>query len=313
MSNAKETYQVRRSEFTRQEPWILEALADSGSTAGFFLQFQSCFGRSAAPNETEDFKGLYMSQHDMAALMESVGVKYTQKTISNHLSILVEKGVVSRAPVCDPGFLEHSSKRIVWVYIINKTTPREFDRLAEKIALKMLDDSKYKGQAKNSAKKKEREAVGETNTIVAAREIARRMTDNNQLKGYVVDYLQDPEATVKAAATAVQSVKAYGKVSKGAFESGLKDFAIRFTMEEEKAIASLRDHLNRARQMDRKPAEMPVERTEYTPAPIPTPSRVFKTPEQLKEEEQAKRDDILAEKERMAQLTFEEMLATIEL
>jgi hypothetical protein len=249
----------------------------------------------------------------MAALMESVGVKYTQKTISNHLSILVEKGVVSRAPVCDPGFLEHSSKRIVWVYIINKTTPREFDRLAEKIALKMLDDSKYKGQAKNSAKKKEREAVGETNTIIAAREIARRMTENNQLKGYVVDYLQNPEATVKAAATAVQSVKAYGKVSKGAFESGLKDFAIRFTMEEEKVIASLRDHLNRARQMDRKPAEIAPEPVINTPAPIPTPSRVFKTPEQLKAEEQAKRDDILAEKERITQLTFEEMLATIEL
>lgn len=314
MSNAKEKYTVNRSEFTRQEPWILDALADSPACLGFFVQFQSAFGRSAAPNDNADFKGLYMSQYDMAALMNEAGIKLSTKTVNNNMNLLCERGIISKAPVCDPGYLETASRRIVWVYVINKTVAHEFDRLAEKLALEMLDNSKYKGQAKGSALKKERLAKNETHELVKAREIARLITEDNKLKGYIVNYLTN-EGTVQGAINAVHDLKTYtGRITENAFIQGTKSFkSAPLTPEQTRAMERLRDDLNRARQMDRKPAEIHVEPVINIPAPTPTPSRVFKTQEQLKAEAQMRRDDIEAEKERQLQLEFEDMLASIDL
>lgn len=296
------------TQFMAQGGWIAKACMDRDSLLGFFVQFQYAFGAYANPKgkDMSTFQGLHISIPQMAASFKDAGyAKMSARKIEENLKELVEIGAISKAKVTP-----HPRSPII--YVINEDSPHANQDLAEKLAAKQREVSKYKNQADNSAKKKIREAAGETQETIAAREIARLLTEDNKLKGYVVNYLTN-EGTVQGAINALHDLKSYtGRITENAFIQGTKSFkSAPLTQEQTIAVTKMRDHLNRARQMDRKPAENHVEPVINTPAPI-TPPRIFKTPEQLKAEEKMKRDDILAEKERIAQLEFEKAFAELE-
>lgn len=282
------------TEFMSQGGWIAKALMDKNAVLGFFAQFQYAFGVYANPKGRDDlskFKGLHMSVPAMAEAWKDAGYqKMTIRTIEENLKILVEIGAISKVKVTP-----HPRSPII--YVINEDSPFCNQALAEKLAVEARNESKYKDQAKNSAAKKARESTGETKTIQVARAVARELTDNNKLKGFVVDYLNstNDEHTVTSAHRAVKSVLAYGKVTAGSFENGLNDFSIVFTREEELAHAKMRDILLKARQEDRgatsevhpKPAQSHVDG--------PTIPKLFKTTEEIKEEDKMRTADIEAE------------------
>lgn len=306
----KDNYVVRRSEFSRLKDWAIEAIGNDADFGWFVMQFQSCFGRSAAYNPKtpiEEFEGFFMRYQKIADKMTEAGYEVSLPTIKRYMPRMADMGILSRAKVT-----EHPRSKII--YVLNYEKPFENDALAEKIADREREVSPYKDQADNSAKKKAREAKGESHTQTAARDIARLLTEDNTVKKFLIDYLQTSDATVKAAATAVVGCKRYGKrITQGVFNNALNEFGVTFTREQEATITQLRDHLNRARQMDRQPAVSESEPVINTPAPIPTPSKVYKTKDELKAEDQMRRDDILAEKERIAQEEFEKAFAELDL
>jgi hypothetical protein len=301
--------------FMAQGGWIAKACMDRDSLLGFFVQFEYAFGAYANPKgkDMSKFQGLHISIPQMAASFKDAGyTKMSARKIEENLKELVEIGAVSKAKVTP-----HPRSPII--YIINEDSPHANQGLADELAAKQRDKSAYKDQAANSAKKKIRESKGESNEIVAAREIARAITEDNKLKGYIVNYLTN-EGTVQGAINAVHDLSSYsGRITENAFIQGTKSFkSAPMNSEQIRNMEKARDYLNRARQMDRQPVVSHAEPVINTPAPSPTPSKVFKTPEQLKAEEKAKRDDILAEKERLAKLDedakqseFEKMLADI--
>lgn len=311
----KDNYVVRRSEFSRLKDWAIEAIGNDADFGWFVMQFQSCFGRSAAYNPKtpiEEFEGFFMRYQKIADKMTEAGYEVSLPTIKRYMPRMADMGILSRAKVT-----EHPRSKII--YVLNYEKAFENDALAEKIADREREVSPYKDQAKNSAKKKEREAAGESVTLTVARNIARELTEDNTIKKFLIDYLQTSDATAKGAWTAVEGCKRYGKrITLGVFNNALNEYGVVFTREQEKRITEMRDALNKARQMDRQPAEIAPEPVINTPAPIPTPSKVFKTAEQLKDEAARRRDDILAEKERLAKIDedakqseFEKMLADI--
>lgn len=305
------------TEFMSQGGWIAKALMDRDSLLGFFVQFQYAFGAYANPKHKDlsKFNGLHISIPQMAASFKDAGyTKMSARKIEENLKELVEIGAISKAKVTP-----HPRSPII--YVINEDSPHAFQDLADTLAAKQREVSKYKDQAANSAKKKSREAKGESNTIVAAREIARAITEDNKIKGYIVNYLtNDPESTVQKALNAVWDLKNYsGRITENAFLQGTKAFKdAPIAQDKQNAVTQMRDMLNKAREMDRKPAESVVEAPINYSAPTPTPSPRFKTQEQLKEEAAMRLADSQAEKERIAaieeeakQLEFEKMLADI--
>lgn len=303
------------TEFMAQGGWIAKACMDRDSLLGFFVQFQYAFGAYANPKHKDlsKFNGLHISIPQMAASFKDAGyTKMSARKIEENLKELVEIGAISKAKVTP-----HPRSPII--YVINEDSPHAYQDLAEQLAAKQREKSKYKDQATNSAKKKAREAQGESHELVKAREIARLITEDNKLKGYIVNYLTN-EGTVQGAINAVHDLKSYsGRITENAFIQGTKSFkSAPLTSDQTRTVERLRDDLNRARQMDRQPVqEAPVKAPQIDPKPVPVKSWA-KTPEQLKAEDQRRRDDILAEKKRLADLEeaakqeeFEKMLADI--
>lgn len=301
--------------FMAQGGWIAKACMDRDSLLGFFVQFEYAFGAYANPKgkDMSKFQGLHISIPQMAASFKDAGyTKMSARKIEENLKELVEIGAVSKAKVTP-----HPRSPII--YVINEDSPHANQGLADELAAKQRDKSAYKDQAANSAKKKIREGKGESNEIVAAREIARYLSEDNKIKGYIVNYLTN-DGTVQGAVNAIFDLKTYsGRITENAFIQGTKAFkSAPLTPEQSGHVTKMRDHLNRARQMDHQPVVSHAEPVINTPASIPTPTGVKRTPEQAKLEEQMRRDDILAEKERLAKLDeaakqkeFEDMLADI--
>jgi hypothetical protein len=311
MSDDKNTYVVHRSEFSRLKDWAIEAIGNDADFGWFVMQFQSCFGRSAAynpKNPVETFEGFFMRYQKIADKMTEAGYEVSLPTIKRYMPRMAEIGIVSKAKVTP-----HPRSKII--YVLNYEAPFENDWLAEKIAARERAESPYATQAVNAAKKKEREATGESREIIAARDVARVLTEDNTTKNFIIKYLtEESDATVQGAAKAVLDFQNYsGKKTYPAFLAGTKSFDIHLNREQEEAISQMRDHLNRARQMDRQPAESYVQPQTIITAPTPTPSPRFKTTEQLKAEEKLRRQDIEAEKARQDQIRFEQVFAELDI
>jgi hypothetical protein len=311
----KDNYVVRRSEFSRLKDWAIEAIGNDADFGWFVMQFQSCFGRSAAYNPKtpiEDFEGFFMRYQKIADKMTEAGYEVSLPTIKRYMPRMADMGILSRAKVT-----EHPRSKII--YVLNYETAFENNALAEKIAAREREVSPYKDQADNSAKKKAREAAGESVTLTVARNIARELTEDNTIKKFLIDYLQTSDATAKGAWTAVEGCKRYGKrITLGVFNNALNEYGVVFTREQEARITEMRDALNKARQMDRQPVQEAPVSTPQIESKAPNKTSWVKSPEQLKLEEQMRKDDILAEKERIAAQEqalkndeFEKMLADI--
>lgn len=265
----EETYSVNRSDYTRQETWIAKLLASRPALLGFFVQFQSCFGRSAAVrlddrgNPTAENKGLFLSQPRIAALMEAEGCPKDRKTIQRNLAELVELGIISKAPVADPANLDHTSKRIVWIYLINKTRPFEYDDLVKELAHKEWSKSPYKNQAKNSKAKKAREAKEEESvTTEAALEaesalheglttLARALAKGSKDEAKAASLVRNHFVRGGTAEEAIKALKDIRTkdlpMTQTCFEFGTKSFDVYLNRHEEQIATAVRDELSKLR------------------------------------------------------------------
>lgn len=266
-SIADENYQVRRSDFTRQDMWIPKLIGNDSDLGWFYVQFQSCFGRTASVDKSKnlyDNKGLFLRYNTIINLMAAEDYEISKSTLQRHLAELTRLGILSKAKVTS-----HPRSRII--YIINETGPHQYDNLVNELAARQRGKSQYKDQAKNSAAKKAREASVDTDSTLT--EFTSQMADffTSALKGtrkksvvaHFVAHIEQ-NGTVEQAAKAVKDFVSQPAlpVTANSFKAGTEAFNVYFTPEETKVVHAYRDQLNKLREQVRQ-EDAAVKQAEY--------------------------------------------------
>jgi DNA-binding Lrp family transcriptional regulator len=277
--------------------WVAELILLAGkpdyALAGFLHHFTILFkGLSMA-------KGIHLSQREIS---EHMGI--SERHVKTNLTKLVELGILSYAR-------KSFHPRAGGVYFINLTRAHEFDARAE--ACKLEDTRKEKAVEETPAKS-EVVILAEKELVEAIEQVTEYFTKDLPKAANLVRKHLINDGTVASAAKALLDItKKSLPVTVGTFEAGLKDRRDPFTPDQWKEIQGIQSELTRLRAAV-KQAESPVEAPEYSE---PTETYVAvkswaKTPEQIKAEEAARREDAIAEKKRLTeeeiQREFEDLL-----